>query len=219
MSEKVKKHILFTGPPGSGKGTQAPVVAKAIGIPHISVGDIFRYHKQNSTSLGKRVSSYIDNGMLVPDDLTSELVFDTLESESCKNGEILDGFPRTLKQAKLLDEYLERKSESLYKIVYLNTPEKLIIKRLSGRRICKKCNRVYHIEYNPPKKEGVCDIDGDVLYQRKDDEEATIKKRLDTYKKMTFPIIEHYRKKGLVAEVDGSREIETVSADIIKLLK
>ncbi len=202
MSDK-KVILVMLGPPGAGKGTQAKTLAEILHVPQISTGDIFREHISNGTKLGEQVKSYTDRGELVPDDLVFEVVKSRLEEDDCSKGYILDGFPRTVKQAELLDSYLSSKGDSLTAVIDIDVPDEEIVKRLTGRRICKSCGAIYNIYFNPPKVEGVCDVCGGELYQREDDNEETVRNRLRVYREQTLPLVEYYEGKGILKKVDG----------------
>lgn len=206
--------IVLLGGPGAGKGTQAMVLSDKLQIPHISTGDIFRYNIRNNTPLGVEAKRYIDNGMLVPDELTIDLVLDRLSQADAQNGYLLDGFPRTLNQAKALDE-----KESLDFAVNIDVPDQVIVGRMGGRRVCPECGDSYHIESKPPVKEGICDRCGSPLIIRDDDKPETVQKRLTVYHDQTAPLIDHYGQKGNLVTVDGTQKPEEVTADILKALE
>jgi len=212
------KAIIFLGPPGAGKGTHAKEISSILNIPHISTGDIFREAIKNQTELGMRVKEFLDSGKLVPDELVWEVVKDRLDAEDCKNGFILDGFPRTILQAELLDKYLKEKNADL-KVIYLDASDDLVIKRLSSRRVCKNCGAIYNLISMPPKKEGICDICGGELYQRSDDYPDVIKKRLETYYKETQPLIDYYKNRGLMYTISAEKDREEVLQEILKVVK
>ncbi len=211
------KAIIFLGPPGAGKGTHAKEVSQTLNIPHISTGDIFREHVKNQTELGIKVKSYLDSGSLVPDELVWEVVKDRISKEDCKNGFILDGFPRTIPQAEMLEKYLKEKN-AVIKVIYLDASDELVIKRLSARRVCKNCGAIYNLISMPPKKDGICDICGGELYQRSDDKPEVIKQRLETYYKETQPLIDYYRNKGIMYTISAEKEREEVLNEIIKVI-
>ncbi|MEK3900707.1 MULTISPECIES: adenylate kinase [unclassified Paenibacillus] len=212
-------NILFMGPPGAGKGTQAAVVVKELGIPHISTGDAFRLAIKQGTPIGLKAKSYIDQGLLVPDDVTIGIVEERLQQSDCEKGFLLDGFPRTLSQAEALGEILSRLGTSLDHVVNLNVDRGLLMARLTGRRICSVCGTSYHLIFNPPKQDGICDIDGGELYQRPDDNEESVGKRLDEYDNKTAPLLAFYDDKGLVRQVNGENEINVVSSEIVSMLR
>lgn len=206
--------LILLGAPGAGKGTQAIRLADAYHIPHISTGDIFRANLKEETPLGLRAKEYMDQGLLVPDELTVDLVMDRLQAADCENGYILDGFPRTLVQAAALDAKVE-----IDAAVNVEVPDEQIVKRMAGRRVCPKCGEPYHTEYKIPHKEGICDRCGASLMIRKDDEAETVKKRLTVYHEQTAPLIGHYQTAGKLITVDGTKAVETVTEDIIKALE
>jgi len=212
------KAIIFLGPPGAGKGTHAKEVSSILNIPHISTGDIFRDAIKNQTELGMKVKEFLDSGKLVPDELVWEVVKDRLNAEDCKNGFILDGFPRTILQAELLDKYLKEKNADL-KVIYLDASDDLVIKRLSSRRVCKNCGAIYNLISMPPKKEGICDICGGELYQRSDDYPDVIKKRLETYYRETQPLIDYYKNRGVMYTISAEKDREEVLQEILKVVK
>lgn len=206
--------IIMLGAPGAGKGTQAKMIAEKYGIPHISTGDIFRANLKEGTELGKKAKEYMDQGLLVPDELTVDLVVDRLQKEDCKKGFILDGFPRTIGQA----EALKNANQDLDFAINVDVPDENIIRRMGGRRACLECGATYHIVYNPTKTEGVCDTCAKELVLREDDKPETVKKRLDVYHDQTQPLIEYYDKIGILKTVDGTQDMETVFRDIIAIL-
>ncbi|MCX6706674.1 MAG: adenylate kinase [Candidatus Woesearchaeota archaeon] len=204
--------IILLGPPGTRKGTQAERIVKKYGIPHISTGDMFREAIAKGTELGRMAKGILDQGKFVPDKITIGLVKERLSKPDCKKGFILDGFPRTIPQAEALDKMIK-----LDKAVLLESSDDIIIKRLSSRRQCRKCNAIYGIDM-PPKKKGVCDKCGGQLYQRDDDREEVIRKRLETYNKQTAPLIECYKKKGILAKINGQQTIEKIFEDVVEAL-
>lgn len=210
--------IIMLGAPGAGKGTQAKKIAEKYQIPHISTGDIFRANIKNGTELGKKAKEYMDQGLLVPDELTCDLVVDRISQPDAANGYVLDGFPRTIPQAKALTAALEARGEKIDYAVNVEVPDENIISRMSGRRACLGCGATYHIQYNAPKAEGVCDTCGKELVLRDDDKPETVKKRLDVYHAQTQPLIDYYSAAGVLAEVDGTQDIQVVFDDIIKIL-
>ncbi len=207
--------MILLGPPGAGKGTQAANLSAALKIPHISTGDIFRANIKEATALGQLAKSFIDAGKLVPDDVTIKIVEDRLKSEDCKSGFIMDGFPRTIPQAEMFDIMLEKINAGVELVINIMVPDSAIIKRMSGRRMCA-CGRTYHIENNPPQKEGICDFCGGSLYIRDDDKEETVKQRLKTYHEQTSPLIDYYVKKGLIMNIDGMKPIDETTQEILK---
>jgi len=212
-------NILFMGPPGAGKGTQAEKVVAAFGIPHISTGDAFRQAMQEGTPLGRKAKEYVDQGLLVPDDVTNGIVRERLRQDDCRNGFLLDGYPRTIAQAEALDEMLGEMGKRLEHVINLKVDRGLLLARLTGRRICKKCGATYHMVFNPPKREGVCDKCGGELFQRSDDTEEKVGTRLDEYVNKTAPLLDYYREKGLLREVDGEQDIDRVTAAIAAILR
>lgn len=206
--------IVLLGPPGAGKGTHAKILSERYEIPHISTGDLLRSQIQEGTALGKRAKSFIDSGKLVPDDLVVDMVRERLQEPDANKGFILDGFPRTVEQAKALDETLLKHKTPLNLVLEFDTSEKVIIDRLSGRRTCSNCNANYHIRNIPPKREGICNVCGKPLVQRKDDEPETIKKRLKVYEDQTAPLIEFYKKRNLLRAVNGNLEVEPLQEEL-----
>ncbi|MFW5437068.1 adenylate kinase [Paenibacillus apiarius] len=212
-------NILFMGPPGAGKGTQAERIVAQFGIPHISTGDAFRAAMREGTPIGLKAKEYIDQGLLVPDDVTVGIVRERLAQPDCEQGFLLDGFPRTLAQAEALDDILEQLNRKLHHVIDLSVDRNLLLARLTGRRICKSCGATYHVMFNPPKQEGVCDKCQGELYQRSDDSEEKVGTRLDEYINKTAPLLEYYKNKGLLRQVDGEKEIDTVTSEIVSLLR
>ena len=210
--------IIMLGAPGAGKGTQAKKIAEKYQIPHISTGDIFRANIKNGTELGKKAKTYMDQGLLVPDELVCDLVVDRVKQEDCKNGYILDGFPRTIPQAESLDEALGQMSESLDYAINVDVPDEHIVNRMSGRRACVGCGATYHIVYAPTKKEGVCDVCGAELILRDDDKPETVQKRLSVYHEQTQPLIDYYKGKGILKDVDGTKDMDVVFQAITDIL-
>lgn len=211
--------IVMLGAPGAGKGTQAKKIAAKFGIPHISTGDIFRANIKNETELGKKAKAYMDQGLLVPDELTVSLVTDRVAQEDCKKGYVLDGFPRNIPQAEALTEALEKMGEALGFAINVEVPDENIVRRMSGRRACVGCGATYHMEYAPTKEEGICDACGDSLILREDDKPETVEKRLKVYHEQTQPLIDYYEAKNILHSVDGTKDIEEVFQDILKLLE
>ncbi len=211
--------IIMLGAPGAGKGTQAKMIADKYGIPHISTGDIFRANIKNGTDLGKKAKEYMDQGMLVPDELTCDLVVDRIQQEDCKEGYILDGFPRTIPQAECLDEALKSLNDKIDYAVNVEVPDENIVNRMSGRRACVGCGATYHLVYSPTKKEGVCDRCGEELILREDDKPETVQKRLTVYHEQTQPLIEYYNKQGALVSVDGTVDMQDVFQAIINILE
>lgn len=210
--------LIMLGAPGAGKGTQAKKIAEKYNIPHISTGDIFRANIKNGTELGQKAKTYMDQGLLVPDELVVDLVMDRFAQDDCKNGYVLDGFPRTIPQAEALDAALEKAGAKIDYAINVEVPDENIIRRMSGRRACVSCGATYHIVHIPPKTEGVCDICGKELILRDDDKPETVKKRLDVYHEQTQPLIDYYTEKGALVEVDGTVDMEDVFNAIVKIL-
>ena len=210
--------IVMLGAPGAGKGTQAKMIAAKYQIPHISTGDIFRANIKNGTELGKKAKSYMDQGLLVPDELTVDLVIDRLAQDDCKNGYVLDGFPRTIPQAEVLDSELTKLGDHIDYAINVDVPDENIVKRMSGRRACLTCGATYHIEHVPPRKEGICDVCGSELVLRDDDKPETVKNRLNVYHEQTQPLIDFYTEKGVLKTVDGTVPMEEVFAAITAIL-
>jgi len=212
-------NILFMGPPGAGKGTQAERIVETFGIPHISTGDAFRLAMKENTPLGQKAKEYVDQGLLVPDEVTNGIVRDRLSLPDCETGFLLDGYPRTLAQAEALDQMLADMGRKIDHVINLKVDRSFLLARLTGRRICKSCGSTYHIMFNPPKQDGVCDKCGGELYQRSDDTEEKVGTRLDEYTSKTAPLLEYYGNKGLLRDVDGEKDIDAVTADIGSLLR
>lgn len=210
--------IIMLGAPGAGKGTQAKKIAAKYGIPHISTGDIFRANIKNNTELGQKAKTYMDKGELVPDALVVDLIMDRFKEADCENGYVLDGFPRTIPQAEALDSALSAQGESIDYAINVEVPDENIINRMSGRRACVGCGATYHIKYNPTKVEDVCDACGEKLILRDDDKPETVKNRLSVYHEQTQPLIDFYSSKGVLAEVDGTKDMEDVFNAIVVIL-
>lgn len=209
---------ILLGPPGAGKGTQAVKIVEKYGIPHISTGDIFRENIKKGTELGKKAQEYMNKGELVPDDLVIAIATARLLEDDCKNGFLLDGFPRTVYQAEKLDEFLEAHNSKIDKVVDISVGKEELMIRLTGRRVCKKCGASYHIVNIPPKKEGVCDICGGPLIQRDDDNAETAANRIEVYEEQTRPLVDYYKKAGNLVIIDGTTGLENVFADIVRAL-
>lgn len=211
--------LIFLGAPGAGKGTQAREVSKEFNIPQISTGDILRAAVKKGTSLGKAAKAKMDAGQLVPDEIVCGIVEERVGEPDCNSGFILDGFPRTIPQAEFVDRMLEWKGRGRPQVVNIAVEEDVLLKRLTGRRTCSVCGEIYNVYFNPPKAEGVCDKDGGKLLQRADDNEQTIRQRLVAYENQTRPLIDRYRQKDLLYEVDGNREPELIAKDVVRFLK
>lgn len=210
--------IIMLGAPGAGKGTQAKKIAAKYDIPHISTGDIFRANIKEGTELGKKAKTYMDQGLLVPDELVVDLVVDRLQQDDCKKGYVLDGFPRTIPQAESLDAALEKLGEKMDYAIDVNVPDENIVNRMGGRRACVGCGATYHIVYNPTKTEGICDTCGEALILRDDDKPETVQKRLDVYHQQTQPLIDYYKKADILKTVDGTVDMEDVFKAIVQIL-
>ncbi len=210
--------IIMLGAPGAGKGTQAKMISAKYEIPHISTGDIFRANIKENTELGKKAKEYMDQGLLVPDELTCDLVTDRIKKDDCKNGFILDGFPRTIPQAEALDRALTAMGQKMDYAIDVDVPDENIVNRMSGRRACLKCGATYHIVTIPPKKEGICDNCGSEIVQRDDDKPETVQKRLSVYHDQTQPLIDYYKNQGILHSVDGTKDLELVFAEIKGIL-
>jgi len=206
------------GPPGAGKGTQAAIVADTLNLPHISSGDLFRENIKNETALGQKIKAILDVGQLVPDDLTIEMVRERLRRDDCGHGAILDGFPRTPAQAKELNTMLSELGGKVDVVPYIKVSEDELVQRLTGRRTCREQGHIFNLAYHPPKQAGVCDIDGSDLYQRDDDSPDTVKDRIRVYLEKTAPLIDFYHQAGVLVEIDGGREIEPVTQDLLRVL-
>lgn len=212
-------NIVLLGPPGAGKGTQAKMIIQKYSIPHISTGDIFRKNISEGTPLGKKAKEYIDQGLLVPDELTIDIVNDRLQQNDCKEGFLLDGFPRTVFQAEALDSFLKNIGKEVQIGLLIEVPRENILNRMTGRRMCRNCGASYHVTFNPTKVEGKCDLCGSDVVQRKDDTEDTVKERLNVYDKQTQPLIDYYTKYGKLKEVDGTQDISKVFDDVKDILR
>ena len=210
--------IIMLGAPGAGKGTQAKMIAKEYGIPHISTGDIFRANIKEGTDLGKEAKTYMDAGQLVPDELTVKILLDRVAKDDCKEGYVLDGFPRTIPQAEVLDEALTKLGDKIDFAIDVDVPDEYIVRRMGGRRACVTCGATYHIEHVPPKKEGICDTCGSELILRDDDKPETVSNRLKVYHDQTQPLIDFYTKKGVLKSVDGTIDMMDVFASIKAIL-
>lgn len=211
--------IIMLGAPGAGKGTQAKMIAEKYKIPHISTGDIFRANIKGGTILGMQAKEYMDKGQLVPDELTVKILLDRVAADDCKDGYVLDGFPRTIPQAEVLDKALTELGDAVDYAIDVDVPDENIVNRMSGRRACVMCGATYHIKHNPPKVENVCDACGDALILRDDDKPETVLKRLDVYHEQTQPLIEYYQNKGILKTVDGTLDLKDVFAAIEDIIK
>ena len=216
--EYEKMKVIMLGAPGAGKGTQAIKIAEKYGVPHISTGDIFRANIKNNTPLGQEAKKYMDAGQLVPDELTVKILLDRVANEDCKNGYVLDGFPRTIPQAEVLENALKEMNDAVDYAVDVDVPDENIIRRMGGRRACLKCGNTYHVEYAKPKTEGICDNCGEKLVLREDDKPETVKNRLDVYHQQTQPLIDFYSQRGVLRTVDGTQDIDVVFNAIVDIL-
>ena len=212
-------NIILLGPPGGGKGTQAKKIVEKYGIPHIATGDILREAVAKGTELGKKAKEYMDRGELVPDEIVIGIVRERLKQPDCEKGFLLDGFPRTIKQAEALDEMLKELGKGIDAVIYIDVPEEEIVKRITYRRTCRNCGAVYHLIYAPPKEDNKCDKCGGELYQRDDDKEEVVRQRFKVYMENTAPLIEYYEKKGLLYRVDGTKSIDEVFSQIDEILQ
>jgi adenylate kinase len=208
--------LVFLGPPGAGKGTQAKLLSQRMGFLHVATGDLLREAVKNQTPLGKKAKEYMDRGELVPDELIVQLIEETMPKDG---NVILDGFPRTVNQALALEEMLKGKGEKISKVLFFDVPDEVIIDRLSGRRVCSKCSAVYHVKYNPPKIEGVCDLCGGSLVRRDDDKEEVVRKRLEVYRKQTQPLIEFYQDRGIIYKLDAGKGVEELFEEVKGLVR
>ncbi|MCG1894179.1 adenylate kinase [Staphylococcus epidermidis] len=211
-------NIILMGLPGAGKGTQASEIVKKFPIPHISTGDMFRKAIKDETDLGKEAKSYMDRGELVPDEVTVGIVKERISEDDAKKGFLLDGFPRTIDQAESLSQIMSELDREIDAVINIEVPEEELMNRLTGRRICEKCGTTYHLVFNPPKVDGICEIDGGKLYQREDDNPETVSNRLSVNVKQSKPILEYYNNKGVLKNIDGSKDIDEVTKDVIDIL-
>lgn len=215
----MSRFFVLLGPPGAGKGTQAKKISEELGLPHISSGDIFRENLKKQTELGKLAETYMKRGDLVPDDVTIRMIKDRLSRPDCKQGALLDGFPRTPAQAAALDEMLAELGGQVAAVPYIKVPTKVLIERLTGRWTCRAQGHVFHQIFNPPQVAGKCDVDGSELYQRNDDQVETVTNRIQVYLNQTQPLIDYYRQKGLLLEIDGDQPIDAVTQDLLVALR
>lgn len=211
-------NLILLGPPGAGKGTQAAKIIEKFDVPHISTGDIFRENIKEGTPLGQKAQEYMNKGELVPDSLVIEIATDRLTKDDCKDGFLLDGFPRTVEQAEALDKFLAESGKKVDHVLDIDVAPEILMERLTGRRVCKSCGATYHVTNIPPKVEGVCDSCGGQLYQRDDDTAETVGNRIDVYNSQTKPLIEYYEKAGNISHLDGSARLEDLFAEIVKIL-
>ncbi|HXZ29786.1 MAG TPA: adenylate kinase [Dehalococcoidia bacterium] len=212
-------YIVMLGAPGAGKGTQADILSQELNLPHIASGDLFRQALEKRTEIGLLAKGYMDKGELVPDEITIKMILDRISQADCASGCLFDGFPRTLQQAKTLDKALKEQGRTIDKAIYIEVPSEELVKRLSGRWLCRTCQAPYHITNSPPKTPGKCDRCGGELYQRPDDKEETVKERLNVFLAQTVPILDHYRKQGKLVRVDGNRGTEEVGRRIVSALR
>ncbi len=210
--------LILLGPPGAGKGTQAETIKEQYSLVHISTGDIFRKNMKENTALGIKAKEYVDKGQLVPDEITIAMVEDRLKEEDVKDGFLLDGFPRSVNQAEALDEMLMEMNTGIDKVINIQVDKSILVDRAVGRRICRDCGATYHIKYNAPQKQGICDKCGGELYQRADDVEETVAKRIDVYEKETMPLVEYYTGKGNIVTIKGDQAIDKVFEEIQRAL-
>jgi adenylate kinase len=210
--------LILLGAPGSGKGTQAKNIAEKVGITHVASGDLFRAAATRGDELGKQAKYYMEKGLLVPDEITIKMILERIDAPDCSKGVMLDGFPRTLEQAKALDQALGKKKQKIDRVFYIKVSTDELVRRLSGRFICRKCQAPYHKVSSPPKKEGICDKCGGELYQRADDNPETVRKRIDVYTKETSPLIDYYKKAKKLVEIKGEGNIDNITKDIVASL-
>lgn len=211
-------YVVLLGPPGAGKGTQAERLAGTLGVPHISTGNLFREHLKNMTELGHRADMYISRGQLVPDDVTIQMLRERMAAADCREGAVLDGYPRTIPQAEALDDLLNDLGEKLSAVLYIDVPREVPIERLSGRRVCEANGHVYHLTLDPPTVEGICDLDGSKLMHRSDDQEETVIERIEVYDAQTAPLIEYYEERDLLRRIDGDQPIDIVTQAMAEAL-
>src|SRR5690554_4266512 len=215
----MKTRMIFVGPPGAGKGSQAKIISQTLNIPHISTGDMFRTHIKGATKLGLEAKKYTDQGLLVPDDITNQMVKDRLGQKDVQKGFIFDGYPRTPDQASFLDHLMVSFNQQIDVVLNITSSDDVIIKRITGRWTCPVCGAIYHIDNYPPKVAGICDNDGATLKQRKDDQKETIIRRLNVYKEETFPLIKYYANKNLLMDVDGNQSLEMITKHVLEILE
>jgi adenylate kinase len=208
--------LILLGPPGAGKGTQATLVSQGAGVAHVATGDLFRENIRNQTELGMQAKAFVDRGALVPDELTVRMLLDRLDRPDTQKGVLLDGFPRTVDQARALDEALKERSQAVDQVLYINVGEEEVVRRLAGRWTCRQCGAVYHQVFSPPKQPGRCDQCGGELYQRDDDKPETVRNRLTVFNQQTAPLIDYYKKQGKLLEVNGEQEADAVGRDLLK---
>ena len=213
------KYIVLLGPPGAGKGTQAQIVAEKYGLAHVSSGDLFRENLKNETELGKLAQTFMKRGELVPDDVTIAMVRDRLSRPDCRDGALLDGFPRTPAQAESLAQMLMEFDGAVNLVPYISVPEEILVERLGGRWTCRANGHVFHEKFNPPAVAGICDLDGSELYQREDDKPETVKNRIKVYQEQTAPLISYYQERALLAEIDGTKPIEEVTTELLQAIE
>lgn len=216
---RIEMKIIMLGAPGAGKGTQAKMIAEKYHIPHVSTGDIFRANIKNGTELGMEAKKYMDKGQLVPDELTVKILLDRVAREDCRDGYVLDGFPRTIPQAQVLEEALAERDEKVDYAINVDVPDENIVRRMAGRRACLKCGATYHVEHIPPRQEGICDTCGSELVLRDDDKPETVLKRLQVYHNQTQPLIDFYTSRDVLRTVDGTADMKDVFAEIVKVLE
>ncbi len=205
------RYIILIGPPASGKGTQAARLHTALGLPHVASGDLFRENIKNETELGKTAKAYMDRGELVPDAITVGMVIDRLDRPDCADGVVFDGFPRTIAQAQALDQALAEQGHSIMAVLAIAVPDDVLVKRVSGRWLCRICQEPYHLQFKPPLRPGLCDKDDGELYQRDDDKPETVRNRLQVYRNQTSPLLDYYRQRGLLTEIDGNQPVDAVT--------
>lgn len=211
--------LVLLGVPGAGKGTQAKRLSEILSFPHVSSGDLFRENMRDGTVLGQEAEGYISRGELVPDEITIGMVRDRLSQPDVSEGAVLDGFPRTRVQAEALERMADEMGGGVQAAIHIELPEARLVERMAGRRVCRKAGHVYHLEFKPPKQPGICDVDGSELYQREDDQESTVRRRLRVYQRQTEPLVDFYQERGLLEEINGDQPIEQVTEDILRVLE